>query len=373
MIKKLKLLLEYLEGELDPDRQFTIIERHKKTLNWEPVDKLPLVITFPFPEKVIWQPFPFKEAFEDQEKMLYNELVNAFDTSIVLHKEVDDDLPYTIRVNFGTVVIASLFGGNVEQRENNPPWVRKLEEPDAYSIISEVDPFDFSKGLCGRLIDTYEYFNEVLSIYPVLNSSIKIVLPDLQGPVDTLEMLRGSELFMDFITNPEIVHDSLDLMATAQIGLAKHLQQFTSDHPEGFSFQHAMLIKGNILIRDDSVIMISPEMYREQVAVHDEKVLNAMAGGGIHSCGKIDFCLKEILKLPSINCFDFGQSYLNDVESIYYLAKERKTPLIRVQVSKRDLVDAKIKDLFPTGISLIYPAVSYEEAKEVSALYTYHI
>lgn len=373
MIKKLKLLLEYLEGELDPDRQFTIIERHKKTLNWEPVDKLPLVITFPFPEKVIWQPFPFKEAFEDQEKMLYNELVNAFDTSIVLHKEVDDDLPYTIRVNFGTVVIASLFGGNVEQRENNPPWVRKLQEPDAYSIISEVDPFDFSKGLCGRLIDTYEYFNEVLSIYPVLNSSIKIVLPDLQGPVDTLEMLRGSELFMDFITNPEIVHDSLDLMATAQIGLAKHLQQFTNDNPEGFSFQHAMLIKGNILIRDDSVIMISPEMYREQVAVHDEKVLKAMAGGGIHSCGKIDFCLKEILKLPSINCFDFGQSYLNDVESIYYLAKERKTPLIRVQVSKRDLVDAKIKDLFPTGISLIYPAVSYEEAKEVSALYTYHI
>lgn len=370
MIKNLKLLLEYLEGELNPDRQSTIIERHKKALNWEPVDKLPLIITYPFPEEVVWQPLPFKEAFEDQEKMLYNELVKAFDTSIVLHNEIDDDLPYTIRVNFGTVVIASLFGGNVEQIEDNPPWVRKLEEPEAYSIISDVDPLDFSNGVCARLIQTYEYFNEVLSKYPVLNSSIKIVLPDLQGPVDTLEMLRGSELFTDFITNPEIVHDLLNLMSTAQIGLAKHLQQFTSNHPEGFSFQHAMLIKGNILIRDDSVIMISPEMYREQVAVHDEKVLNAMEGGGIHSCGKIDYCLKEILKLPSIKCFDFGQSYLNDVEGSYSMAKERKIPLIRVQVSKKDLIDAKVKDLYPTGISLIYPAVSYEEAKEVNALYT---
>lgn len=369
MNKKLKFLLEFLEGELNPEKQKLIVERHKKALNWEELDLLPLVITYPFPEENKWQPYPYSEAFDDPEKMMYNELVTAFNTSILLHNELNDDLPYTIRVNLGTVIIASLFGGAVEQRGDNPPWIIKFESKDIFRSIFDLDPLDFNRGLCKKVINTYKFFNDVLSQYPVLNSCIKIVLPDLQGPVDTLEMLRGSDLFMDFITDPEMVHDGLDLMASAQIGLAKHLQQFITNCPSGYSFQQAVLVRGNILIRDDSVVMISPEMYSEQVAVHDEKVLFNINGGGIHSCGRIDYCLSDIFKLPSIKCFDFGQSYMNDIDLSYLMAKEKNIPLIRVQVSKDELEGNKIMKRFPTGVSLIYDAASFREAVDVRVCY----
>lgn len=369
MISKLKQLLRTLELEVNPDKQNKIFDCHKKALNWEETVRLPLVITFPFPDSYKFRPFPHHEALHNPEKMLFNELVHAFDTSIFLHPAIGDDLPFTIRANYGTVIIPSLFGGRIEQREDNPPWVRHYETADQLKALFEKDPLDFSQGYAGRVIDTNRFYNQVLSDYPGLKKCVKIVLPDLQGPLDSLELLWGSNIYSDFIIDPGLVEKGLSLMAKAQVGFAKYLLQFTSDDQNGFSHQHATTIKGNILIRNDSAIMISPEMYSEQVASHDEYVLHEMTGGGIHSCGKIDFNIPEIFRLNSIKCFDFGQSYLNDLDSVYAIAKERKIALIRIRVEKDELLSGAIKKRFPTGVSLIYNAASFEEAQSVSKSY----
>jgi hypothetical protein len=305
--------------------------------------------------------------------MMFNELVHAFGTSIFLNGTTIfpngrffDDLPYTIRANFGTVIIASLFGARVEQRDDNPPWVRHFETMKGFLSVFDKDPEDFSQGICPKVIDRYRFYIDVLARYPNLQKCIKIVLPDLQGPLDSLELLRGSAVYEDFITDPEMVDKGLRGMAMAQVGFAKHLQQFTTVGPMNFAHQHATVIRGNILIRNDSAIMISPEMYAEQLAPLDEFVLKEMGGGGIHSCGKIDFNIPEIFKLPSIRCFDFGQSYMNDLEPVYKLAQEKKIPLIRIRVSRDELFSGNIMERFPTGVSLVYEATSIEEAKYIA-------
>jgi hypothetical protein len=94
-----------------------------------------------------------------------------------------------------------------------------------------------------------------------------------------------------------------------------------------------------------------------------------MGGGGIHSCGKIDFNVPEIFKLDSLKCFDFGQSYMNDLDTVYSLARETKIPLIRVRPSKEDLLSGKTKEKYPTGISLVYEAGSIDEAQIISKIY----
>lgn len=371
MTGSLKYLLQKLDSEVDFPQQIEIFENHRKALNWEPVERLPLVISFPYPRSASVQPFPHREVFDNPEKMLFNELVHAFDTSIFLHSAIGDDLPYTIRTNFGTVIIASLFGGKVEQRGDNPPWVRHFETTDEFKTIFERNPVDFSQGICPQVTERYRFYNDVLSGFPNLQKCSKIVLPDLQGPLDTLELLRGSEIYTDFILDPEMIENGLRLMAEAQAGFAKHLQEYTAEGKQGYSHQHAVAIKGNILIRNDSAIMVSPEMYAGQVACHDELVLKAMGGGGIHSCGKIDFNLHEIFSLPSIRCFDFGQSYLNDIDSVYPMAREKKIPLLRLRPGMDELLSGKIQERFPTGVSLVYEAGSYEEAVFVSKKY-YH-
>jgi len=375
---RLKELLIRLEAEIDPEKQAAVDLLHQKALNWEPVERLPLVISCPFPAACPVQPFPHREIFDDPEKMLFNELVHAFGTSILLHGTTIfpngrcfDDLPYTIRANFGTVIIASLFGARVEQRDDNPPWVRSFQTEEEFLSVFGRDPRDFSQGICPQVEERYRFYRDVFSGYPNLARCIRIVLPDLQGPLDTLELLRGSAIYEDFILEPERTDLALQRIAQAQAGFATHLQPFTTDGTEGFSRQHATVIKGNILIRNDSAIMISPEMYSVQVAPHDEFVLREMGGGGVHSCGKIDFNVPEIFRLPSIQCFDFGQSYLNDLEPVYELAKEKKIPLIRIRADREELLSGSIMKRFPTGVSLVYEAASFEEAQYVAEYYCF--
>jgi len=369
MIKKLEIILHILEDRINPEQQQKIEKNFIQSFNWEPVDRLPLRCTFPYPKSNDLQPFPHCEIFDNPEKMLYNELVHAFDTSIFLHSEIQDDLPYTIRANFGTVIIASIFGGKVEQRGNNPPWVCHFETREEYKTIFEKDPLDFSQGICPEIIERYKFYSDILQDYPNLQKYIKIVLPDLQGPLDSLELLRGSGIFEDFILEPEMTEKGLHLMTLAQVGFAKYLQKYCTDVQGDFLHQHATTIKGKILIRNDSAIMISPEMYTEQVAHHDEFVLKEMGGGGIHACGKIDFNIPAIFSLPSIQCFDFGQSSLNDLDTVYSLARERKIALLRLQVGENELLSGDIKRRFPTGVSLAYEASSFEDAKDVAGRY----
>ena len=366
---QLKRLLDHLSKTLDHGRQAEVEELHRRALNWEPLTRLPLIMQYPLPNDAAFHPYPCSETFTDASKMLFNELVHAFDTSIACRDRIDDDLPCTIRANFGTVVIASLFGGNVEQVEENPPWVRHFETLDEFRRGIESDPTDFSRGWCPRVVETYQFYREVLAGHPELQKQIRLVLPDLQGPIDNIEVLRGTEFFTDFYTDPDMVNWALDRAATAQICFAQHLQQYLSDGSDGYCHQHTVSMPGNILIRIDSAIMLSPDMYKEKIAPHDERVLREMDGGGIHSCGKIEHNIEEFLSVPSCGCLDLGQPELNDIDAIYSLAASRKIPIVRVRVSREELVTGSVMKRFPTGVSLFHQADSFQDAQQIMTAY----
>ena len=368
--KNLQNLLEYLVDVVDSDRQAKIEDLHRRALNWEPVDRLPVIVTLPVPGELRFAPYPHGQVFESPEKMLFNELVYAFNTSIASRDVLGDDLPCTIRANFGTVVIASVFGACVEQIDDNPPWIRHNGEKDiSLEEVLDHDPLDFSKGWCPRVIEMCQFYENVLSDYPQLKRLIKVVLPDLQGPFDNLELVVGSGVFEELYSNQELVCKALDAMATAQIGFARHIEPYISDRSEAFSYQHATMIKGRILLRNDSVIMMSPKMYQSVVAPHDERVLRELGGGGVHSCGKADDHVPGFLELPSIRCLDLGQSELNNVDSLYMQLKQRRIPLTRLKVSREDLTTGRIMERFGTGVSLLYEADSVLDAKETIEAY----
>jgi len=129
------------------------------------------------------------------------------------------------------------------------------------------------------------------------------------------------------------------------------------------------MIRGNILIRDDIAIMISAQRYDEMVAPYDEYILREMNGGGIHTCGKFNHLTKSFLKLPSISCLDLGNPEMNDIDEIYKLAKNRKVPLVRIEVPVSQLLSGKVLDRFPTGVVLVHRTFSLIEAKRVMSSY----
>ena len=265
--------------------------------------------------------------------------------------------------------MASLFGGHVEQVAENPPWVRPFHTREEFQAALDRDPLDFSQGWCPRVIERYQFYRRTLDGYPELARLVHLVLPDLQGPLDTAELLRGCQIYVDFYNEPELVHRGLGTIARSQIGFARHLLSYTNDGPDGFSHQHAMMIRGQILIRDDSAIMVSPAMYRRHVASHDEMVLSGLGGGGIHACGKFEHNVDEFLALPSIGCLDVGQPELNDIGAIYAKARQGKIPLVHVRVAREELVSGRVMERFPTGVSLVYQAESLSDAQAVMAAY----
>ena len=369
MNDQLRQLLDHLAATLDPRRQTEIELLHRKALGWEPVRRLPLLLTFPIPTGLPFQPYPHSQVFDDPEKMLYNELVYAIETSIACHGQIDDDLPLTIRANFGTVVVASLFGSRVEQVGENPPWVRPFQTLNEFRAALDHDPLDFSQGWCPRVVERYQFYRGALEAYPEVARLVYLVLPDLQGPLDTAELLRGSEIYVDLYNDSDLVAKALDAIARAQIGLAKHLLSYTSDTSDGFSHQHATVIGGHILIRDDSTINISPAMYRQYVAPYDEMVLSALGGGGIHSCGETEHNVDAFFALPSIRGLDLGQPELNDIDAIYAKARPRKIALDLVRATREELATGRIMERFPTGVSLVYNAESLADAQSVVAAY----
>lgn len=368
MNPRLASLLDDLAGRIDDDRRRRSDERFRRTLNWEVVDRPAVVISFPYPAEAPYQPFPHREMFDDPEKMLYNELVSAFSLSIALDHEVGSDLPWTVRANFGTVLIASMFGCRIEQHDENPPWV--VHEPGReipIRQIVEIDPRDMTAGWIGRAAATMQAYHDILAGWPELQRRIAIVQPDLQGPFDNLDLISGSGVMLDLLTDPSAVEAALAHLAEAQIRLAEHLDQWTTEPQAGYCHQHGIVLKGQILLRNDSCIMVSPEMYREQIAPHDRRVIEARGGGSIHACGRLDHLIDDILALPGVEGLDLGQPLLNDIDSIYERARQRKIPLLRVEVSPEELRSGEAARRFPTGAVLRCPAESFEQARTLLA------
>ena len=149
---RLTELLDYLAATLTPAQEAGIEDLHRRALSWQPVKRLPLVLSYPAtPGR--WAPYPHAEAIADPEKMLFNELVSAWGTSICQRTTVGDDLPCTIRANFGCVLIASMFGARIEQVDDNPPWARNFETRQEFAAALRRDPLDFTQGWCPRVVE----------------------------------------------------------------------------------------------------------------------------------------------------------------------------------------------------------------------------
>ena len=370
MNDRLRYLLEHLCRVTDRERLAENETRHCRALAWDPVDRLPLIVSHPPDTEGAFAPYPHREIFGDPEKMLFNELVSAFDTSIAHAHETDSDLPCTVRANFGTVLVASVFGADVRQVADNPPWVFHGDHADiTLEAVTEHDPLDVSRGWFTRAEETYAAYIRILDAYPELRGAIRLVLPDLQGPFDTLELLVGSGVFESLVMDAELVGRALDAVAQTQIALARRITPLLSDGPDGFAHQHATMIRGNALLRNDSVIMMSPDMYRDQIAPHDARVLRELGGGGIHCCGNVERHLAAFMDVENIRCFDFGQSELNDIDALYAFAQERRVPLVRVAASEEDLMTGRVLTRFPTGVSLVHRAASRADAARVANAY----
>ena len=323
MEEMLRKYLGKLEGMLDLKWQAETRSAIKKIFNFEPVAELPFIDLRGVEEVADkdWPSYPYNDAFFDPAKMLLNELGIVF-----RHVQVRDYHSLNIRGNYGTVILPSIFGAIYQLTETSLPWASHFDSrEDIKKLIAKGLP-DYKNGLGKTCFETATYYSETLKAYPKLKKAISIYHPDLQSTFDAAHLIWGHDILYAMYDCPGLVHELLSLITETYIVFMKKWKLHTGEGND-YSTHWNYYIKGGIMLRDDSSVMISPAQYVEFVKPYDQRLLNEF-GGCIHFCGKGDAFIRSMCESKNLSGINTSQPHLNNMEQMVKLCFEKKIALL---------------------------------------------
>lgn len=338
--------LKKLDEVVDPAHVEASRKLQLKALNFEEVEKLPVISHWPLSE---WPVFTYKEGFYDPEKMLLNELAQVWVGALA-----KDNRMYTIRANHGVGIIASLLGCRIKLHEDNQmPWVEPLSDTELEDALSKGVP-DLTSGLGARVLDTEKFYLDTLSRYDNLAQTVKLFCCDIQGPFDSAHLVMGHRIYTDLFDRPELVHAVLDLVTNTFIAFGR-LQREVIGESGALHYHSQHVIRGGVRICDDSPTNLSAEMYREFCTPYNECAMVAFEGGWIHYCGDAKQMMPEVLVLNGLTGINFGNPEKQDAGKVFSITKEMRVPVIGWPLE----VPKNVK----TGVTLIRFLESLEKAR----------
>jgi hypothetical protein len=225
-----------------------------------------------------------------------------------------------VRANYGTGILSSVFGAEIflmDDKLNTLPTTRPLGfgADSIKQILDEGIP-DLDNGFGERCFTMGKYFVDLFAGYTKVSRYIRIYHPDLQGPMDVCELLWGSEFFLNLIETPDLVHAFLRLITETYIRFMHAWEQIIPSR-NGYSAHWGMLHKGRIMIRDDSAMNLSQEMFYKFIKPYDQRLLHEFGGGAIHFCGRGDHYVDYLQTMAGLFAVHMSQPECNDMERIF--------------------------------------------------------
>lgn len=224
-----------------------------------------------------------------------------------------------IRANYGTGIIPSLFGAKIftMPREQNtlPTAIPFGNEEDIRRIIDGGVP-SFDNGFGKNVFEFGKMCKEVFADYPKISKYVYVYHPDTQGPLDVAELLWGSDIFYAFYDDPDMIHELMEVICETYKGF---LDKWFELYPnrEGLNVHWDFFIKGNICLRNDSAMNLSPDLYEEFALKYDKQLFDYFGGGILHFCGRGDHYIDLATTIDSMTGINMSQPHLNDMDKIY--------------------------------------------------------
>ena len=227
-----------------------------------------------------------------------------------------------IRSNYGTGIMSSLFGAKVfimPREQNTLPTTMPFDSVDDVKRVLDAGVPDTDNALGSKVFAFGEFCKEVFKDYPNIEKYVVVYHPDTQGPLDITELLWGGELFYALYDDPDLVHETLKLATDTYI---KFLDRWFAMYPnrKDMNVHWDFWMKGNICIRDDSAMNLSPDLYEEFGYKYDKYLLDYYGGGTVHYCGRGDHYIDILTAAPTLTGINLSQPHLNDMDVIYNAA-----------------------------------------------------
>lgn len=339
-------LLERLEREIDSVYLERAQQRQRDALDF--VAGAPLPVRQGVPTK--YEVPPMDVVVEDIEAMLVRELIGCLSTALA-----KDDGILTIRANYGVGTLPSLFGLPSRVIDGGMPWVDSLDSvDDIRNLVAKGVP-DVNGGLAQRVADTHAYYRKAMRDYPNCQKYIKIIHCDAQGPFDIADLIWGSDIFYGMYDEPELLHDLMELITQTYIGFMERHLDDCDRAASGYCYHWGTLYKGACVLRDDSSVNLSREMYLEFVMPYHRKIAAYFDGVAMHFCGRADHWVQDLIREPNIKSVNFGympERFDNEfLYSLWDVCNQTKTPIVnyRLDAATSGTFD---RSRFPAGLSV---------------------
>jgi hypothetical protein len=224
-----------------------------------------------------------------------------------------------VRCNYGTSILPLLFGVEpfvMDEELDTLPTSRPLHDVDAIERLVDAGVPDIYRGYGSRVLKMGEHYKAIAEEYPKIGKYVHIYHPDLQGPMDICEVVWGSSIFYSLYDRPDLVKALLELVTETYI---KFLRAWVEIVPfrEGGNVHWGLFHKGNIMLRDDSAMNLSPDVYDEFIRPYDQRLLNEFGGGAIHFCGRGDHYIPSMSEMDGLYAINMSQPEYNDMETIF--------------------------------------------------------
>jgi hypothetical protein len=307
--------LEKLEEAIDLDWERCKLLAWKDVLDFKPVNGCFEVYRSVGGRKPgEWPAIPINKAIEDPAQMLLRELRAVYDVVCQRTYHIPN-----IRCNYGTCILPSLFGAEtfwMDEQLDTLPTNKPMGEAAIDRLLDAGIP-DLNNGFGRRVFETAEYFKETLKPYPRIAEVVWIYHPDLQGPIDVVELLWGSDMFYAFYDQPQKVKAITDLVTRTYLRFLKRWMEVVPPRDNVYSAHWGRLWRGQVVLRDDSIVNLSNEMYEQFVKPYDERILEEFGGGAIHFCGHVDHCIDSLTESSWLTAINPSQPHLNDMRKIH--------------------------------------------------------
>ncbi|MBN1554958.1 MAG: hypothetical protein JXA11_09445 [Phycisphaerae bacterium] len=289
----------------------------------------------PRPPKCDWPDVHINDANDgDFELMLLSQFKMVSDE---LAK--GSSLRLCVRCNYGTGILPTQFGCDLyamPRETNTLPTAVPLHSRDKVQAIVDAGPPDPRAGLGAKVLDCAEHYLAVFENYPVLAEHIALYHPDWQGPIDVAEVVWGSEIFYAIFDEPDFVRSFLEVMTQTYAQFARAWFAMSPPSPRGYNVHWSWMHKGVLVLREDSLMNLSPETYVDLIRPLDQRLFDEFGGGFIHYCGRGEHFVPPMSEMKGLTAIQLSQPDYNDMEVIYQNTVDKGIPLLGLERSEVD-------------------------------------
>ena len=200
-----------------------------------------------------------------------------------------DEAPATLDGVHGALTMAKLFGVGANYYPDNWPAARHEYLTDEAAGALAVPDLSANPVFAQLMEQADTIAREFGRVEGYIN---------WQGVLNNAFRLRGDQIFLDLMMNPEMARHLLEVITETMIAGMRLL--YGRQRETGFVVRHATV--SNCVVN-----MVSPELYRDFLLPCDQRIADAFEDFGIHNCAwNVDPYIEDYARIEKLGYVDMG-------------------------------------------------------------------